>query len=180
MEKISNIIVLSGLACSGKTTIGKALARRLGYAFFSAGSYLRKHVDENLGIDINAYQTYCDAYPEADIDFDRYFKDVVARASEAGGVVVDYRLGAHFFPSAISIFLKVSPGEAARRVQSRQNEDLATIRIRDASSRRRLISIYGFDYTDESKYQIIRLNEGAGVEDIVDGLVTTLESGRSL
>lgn len=88
MEKISNIIVLSGLACSGKTTIGKALARHLGYVFFSAGSYLRKHVDENLGIDINAYTTCSDAHPEADIDFDRYFKGVVARASEAGVYVV--------------------------------------------------------------------------------------------
>jgi len=150
---MKNLIILSGEACTGKTTVGRALATKLGYEFKSAGNHARAFARERHQLDVHAFQDLCAANPEIDRQLDEAFRqDIQASLDCSLGMVVDFRMGAHFFPSAMSIYLKASPAVVIRRLAARGDEAFAQLLERNEKSRRRLLEIYGYDYAAEANY----------------------------
>jgi cytidylate kinase len=56
------IITISGQACSGKTTVGKLLAKKLKYKFYDIGT-LRKAAALARGMTIEEYNSYGMTHP---------------------------------------------------------------------------------------------------------------------
>lgn len=172
-----HLIILSGKAGSGKTTIGRRLAHLLGYEFVSMGNFSRNHARDHHGMDINQFQDYCKAHPEMDAHLDDWFvKDISARSAAGMGLVVDYRLGVHFFPGARSVFLEVSEAVAACRVASRKDETGETIEARNQKMRQRLLAAYGFDFTDLSRYDLTVSTDMCGEAAVVETILANLSS----
>ena len=67
----------------------------------------------------------------------------------------DFRMGAHFFPAAMSIYLKASPTVVIRRLAGRGDEAFAQLLERNVKARRRLFEIYGYDYAVEANYRYV-------------------------
>ncbi|MCF7786747.1 MAG: AAA family ATPase [Prosthecobacter sp.] len=171
------LIILSGKAGSGKTTIGRLLATSLNYEFVSMGNFSRNYARDHHGMDINQFQDYCKPHPEMDAHLDDWFvKDISARAAAGMGLVLDYRLGVHFFPGARSFFLEVSDAVAACRVAARKDETGKTIEARNQKMRHRLLASYGFDFTELAQYDLKVITDTLKETDVVETILASLKN----
>jgi cytidylate kinase len=174
-------IILSGLAGAGKSSVGKALAEKLGYTYRMASTPARKEAAIR-GIGINELQTEL----EDDLDFDRKLDgELVAWGEENDCWVMDYRMGFALLPDATSIYLTVEDAEAARRIKASDRpgeftgnesteEILTKIGERNEAMRTRLQKVHGADFTDQTKYDFVIATDRKSIEEIV---VITLELG---
>ena len=155
-------IVLSGNAGSGKSTVGKLLAEKLGVNFLSVGEICRQEA-VSLGMDINQFQEYLNANTEFDRTMDSYITEY---AMNQTGYVLDYRLGFHFLPESFKVLLKVSEETAFHRISTRlgKDEDFSTglladkillLRTRNEQMRERFIEVYGVDFCDVRNYDLV-------------------------
>jgi predicted cytidylate kinase len=171
-------ITLSGLAGSGKSTVGKLVAQQLTCEFTSVGSWTRDFAFQHYNMTINEFQDYCKLHPEMDQEIDR---KMVAYCNEQASLVIDYRLGFHFIKDALHVFLSVSDEEAHRRISSvnRSNEktDLSDISERNQNMRDRFLKQYGVDFTDLSHYDLEIDTEKYTVEEIV-GLILNVAGNK--
>ncbi len=170
---MKNLVILSGEACTGKTTIGRALAAKLGYEFKSAGNHARAFARERYQLDVHAFQDLCAGNQEIDRQLDQAFRqDIQASLDRGLGMVVDFRMGAYFFPTAVSIYLKASPGVVMRRLAGRGDETFAQLLERNVKARQRLLEIYGYDYAAEANYRHVIKTDDLSPGQIVE-LITT-------
>jgi len=170
---MKNLIILSGEACTGKTTVGRALATELGWVFQSAGNHVREFSKEKHAMGIHAFQDLCAVNPEIDRQLDHDFcQKIRERLVEGVGMVVDFRMGAHFFPAAMSIYLKASPEVVRQRLVVRTGEDFASLLKRNVESRRRLLEIYGYDYAAEANYGHVIDTDNMKEAQIVERVIT--------
>ena len=106
------IITISGWPGSGKTTVGKLLARKLNYKFYSMGNLRGKTaLEKNLTIDqlnkIGEDESWTDK------DVDEYQKKL---GEKEDNLIVEGRLSFHFIPKSLKIFLKVDQIIGAARI----------------------------------------------------------------
>jgi radical S-adenosyl methionine domain-containing protein 2 len=164
-------ITLSGLAGSGKSTIGKLVAKQLSCEFTSVGSWTRDFALQHYNMSINEFQDFCKLHPEMDQEIDR---KMVTYCNEQTNLVIDYRLGFHFIQDALHVFLTVSEEEAHRRISTanRSNEktDLSDIAERNQNMRDRFLDQYGVDFTHLSHYDLVIDTEKNTLDEIV-GLI---------
>jgi len=178
------IITLSGLAASGKSTIGKLLAQELNWNFVSIGNYSRDYAKRNYNLGINEFQDYLKSHPELDIKIDKYFSEKV---NESSNIIVDYRLGYFFIKNAFHVYLHVSENEAvkrllkAKRVDEFKTIDTETIKKemnkRNQLMRSRFIETYSTDFMDESNYDlVINTDKYFDFKDIVKLIITEIKN----
>ncbi len=169
-SKKANKIVLSGLAGSGKSTIGKLLGEKLGWGFISMGEFSRNYAQNNFNMNINAFQDYCKQNPEIDELLDKQF---IQFCKEESDLIIDYRLGFHFIPNSFKICLHVSPGEAARRISmaKREYETPESIVIRNVKMVNRFKEKYEVDFSDIRHYNLIIGTDFLSEEEIVNKII---------
>lgn len=162
-------IVLSGAAGSGKSTVGKLLSQQLDWPFLSMGDFSRQFAEERYQLDINAFQDLCRTDPGIDKLLEESF---IAKCKAIHNAVIDYRLGFHFIPDALHIFLTVSDSEAIRRVKAagRKNEDALQVPERNRQMRERFVLQYGLDFLDFSNYDLVINTNGKSPEDICQSI----------
>lgn len=175
---MKNCLVLSGFAGSGKSTVGKAVARQLGIEFRSAGSIAREEA-RLRGVSIQELQVLLKSEPGFDRELDHRLVDW-ARSNP--GWVLDHRMGFHLLPEAISVFLRVSPEEAAKRVRGAQRVEefegdwsmeamINDMENRNTQMRQRLAGLYGVDFGLSHQYDFVIDTDGKSVLEVVDELV---------
>ena len=104
MVKIS----LFGLAGTGTSSVGKVLAEKRGYLFYSSGNIFREMASER-GLDLYKFGKLCEKEPKIDMELD-------ARIEKFGKTnddfIIDSRLAWHFIPDSIKV--KLSCGDDIR------------------------------------------------------------------
>jgi cytidylate kinase len=171
------IITLSGRPGSGKSVVASRLARRLGMAHASAGDFMRAMARER-GMSILELSHLAEEDDSIDEEIDAR---TVRLAETTDDLVIDARLGWHFVPSSVKVFLEVRPEVAAlriyeaRRGTERENVDLETTRRaigeRTESERERYLGYYGLDYADHEHYDLVVDTSELTVEEVVDRIV---------
>jgi CMP/dCMP kinase len=127
---------------------------------------------------------------EGDESIDREIDERSARLAESGrSFVMDARLGWHFVPKSVKVFLDVRPEVAAARIYGagrdgeRENVDfdatIAAISKRTESERERYLEYYGLDYLDDSHYDLVVDTSDLTPGEVVRRIVDHLE-GRNL
>lgn len=149
-----NKITLSGEVASGKTTVGKILAKKLGAEFVSIGERTRERATE-MGLSIVRFQKKCVQNPSIDRDLDKTFSEQCN--AEKNPLVIDYRLGFHFIQDSFNVFLRISKDAAIQRLKNagRTNETHHTVDQRNASFKKLFLSSYMVDYTDPNWFDLI-------------------------
>ena len=160
------IISISGVPGSGKTSVGKILAQRLGLNFYSMGG-LRGKMALDRGMTIDQLNALGERESFTDTEVDDYQREL---GKKEDGFVIEGRLSWHFIPHSFKIFLDCGPMEAARRIyEARQRETersdepcYADIKEARADLDRRIASdvlryekYYGVDYRDPSHYDLV-------------------------
>jgi predicted cytidylate kinase len=173
-----NRITLSGFAGSGKTTIGKTLAKTLRWEFISIGNFSREYAD-NYGMDINSFQNFCQKNPEIDQKIDNHFTELINKKSN---VIIDYRLGYYFINNTFNVLLQVSKDEAVNRLlkagRSKEFKEQSVEHIGNIINKRnnlmkqRFIDIYKTDFTDTNNYDlVINTDKYKNIESIIDLII---------
>ncbi len=155
------IITISGKPGSGKSTVGRLLAKKLGYRFFSAGD-LRGRIAMERGLTIDQLNEIGKTEKWTDEECDKLLEKMGKTEND---LVFDSRLAWHFVPNSFKIFLDVDLKEAAKRIfssirsdEARHNsvdEMLDAITKRMNSDDERYKKWYGLSYLDLTHYDLV-------------------------
>lgn len=156
------IITINGDIGSGKSTVGKLLAKKLNVPYYSTGNILRE-IATNRDMTILELMSAAKTDPSIDYDIDEYQKNL---PSTVESFVIEGRLGWHFIPQATKLYLTVDIKEAARRIFEGQkkherdseieyqtiDEVVAMIKDRATCDLDRFQTLYGVNPMDHSNY----------------------------
>jgi cytidylate kinase len=184
---MKNIISLSGLAASGKSTIGKLLAQKLKWQFISVGNFSRKFARENYDMNINEFQKLCKRNSKIDKLIDERF---ARRIINSDNLIVDYRLAYHFIKDTFHVFLAVSEEEAVKRMlkdnrvdefEDRNTESVRKImNKRNYDMRERFIKKYQTDFLNHDNYNlVINTDIYKNFSEIVDLIITNFKKYKN-
>lgn len=159
------IITITGTEGSGKSTLSKALAEKLGLPYIYVGG-IRREMAHERGLTLAEFNKIGEEDPSTDVDVD---KRVVEEVKKLGQAVVEGRTMYHFFPESIKIFLTVDQKVAAERIFSdpkvqRKNEAvnfetvedvLQNIKDRHTTDNFRYQKYYGIDAYDPKNFDFV-------------------------
>lgn len=171
------IITISGLPGSGKSVVASRVAETLGFRHVSAGDFMREMAEER-GMTILELSQSAERHDAIDREID---ERTMRLASEGEDFVMDARLGWHFIPQSLKVFLDVRPEVAARRIydarrgSERENVDLETtqeaIESRTRSEKNRYVEYYDLDYTDPDHYDLVIDTSNLSIDEVVQRIV---------
>ncbi len=176
------IITISGVPGSGKSSVAKLLAEKLGFKHYSTGDFMRLMAEEK-GITLLELSKIAEKDPSVDKELDAY---TTKFGKEQDNFVLDARLGFHFIPESIKVFLEVSPEEAAKRIFNspkhrlleKENTDYETtlnnMKRRMESERKRYYSLYQLDYENKDNFDLVVNTHGKSIEEVCSEIVTFL------
>ncbi len=98
-----HIISLGGLPGSGKSTVKRILAERLGYKTFSTGDFVRDLAVKH-GMTLEAFNELCATDKSFDLLID---EELIRIEHEDDNYVIDSHLAFHFVPSGLSVYLDI-------------------------------------------------------------------------
>lgn len=173
-------IAISGPHGAGKTTAAKALAKRFGLKYISAGEVFRRMAEER-GMTIDDLSRHAESHPEIDRKIDLRTAD----ASRGDDVVIDARLAGWMAKGADIKILLTSPLEVrVKRIaerERRRNEDvLVETKRRERSEARRFKRFYSIDVNDHSVFDLVLNTESFSSGQMTEllGLVVSFLIGR--
>ena len=152
------LITISGLPGSGKTTVARLVARELGLEHVYAGDIFRKQAEQH-GLSLAEFVRRAEADPSIDRDLDARMQARAAR----GHAVLEGRLAAFMADragaEALKVYLDASEAVRASRIAEREGgatgARLAEIKARETSDWKRYRELYGFDYHDRARYDLV-------------------------
>lgn len=181
-------IVINGDLGSGKSTVAAGLATRLGLRRVAMGD-VHREMAQSLQMTTLELNQRAEADKAIDDYVDQVQKDLAASGEQ---LVVDSRLGWHFFTDAFKVHLITDPTEAARRVISRPanavegysslEEAREMLERRSDSERVRFIERYGVDKYDLRNYDVVCDTTRASADEVVELLAAAFggEFGREV
>lgn len=168
------IITITGTPGSGKSTLAKALARKLGYRHYSIGDLRRKAAVEE-GVSLAEYNKKSETGEEdTDTAFDAYQRKL---GETEDNFVMDSRLGWHFIPHSLKLFVDADEEVRARRLLQRESvaEHPASVeqaRVlnaeRTASDSARYLKYYGIDPFQHAHYDLLLDSTTKTPEELVE------------
>jgi len=174
------VITISGLPGSGKTTVARLVAEALRLEHVYAGDIFRRQA-EAAGLTLEEYARRA----ETDHSIDRRLDNVMRARAGDGNVVLEGRLAAFMAEEAgvpaLRVFLDAPEPVRAERITDREGGEtaarLAEIQRREASDARRYREIYGVDYHDPARYDLVLHTDGRSPEELAAAIVARARRG---
>jgi CMP/dCMP kinase len=168
------LITISGLPGSGKTTVARLVARDLGLEHVYAGNIFRRQAEAH-GLTLEEYLRRAETDPSIDRELDRQMETRAAR----GEAVLEGRLAGFMADragvDALKIFLQASEEVRAGRISDREGgaatQRLREIQAREASDHRRYLDLYGVDYHDLTRYDLVMETDRRTPEEVAQAIV---------
>ncbi len=176
------IITISGKAGSGKSTIAKAIAKKLNLKHYSSGDFMRQMAKQQ-GVSLAELSKQAESDGGmTDLEIDERQKELGKKEDD---FVIDGRLSSFFIPHAdFKIFLDVDLNVGAKRIvkDKRETESakdveemILKIKKREESEINRYQSYYGFDCYDKKNYDIIIDTTKLSPDQIVDKILSLVK-----
>lgn len=170
-------ITISGALGSGKSTVAKLVASKLKLKHYSTGDFMRE-MAARRGITLLELGKLAEKDPSVDKELDQR---QIQLGKEEDNFIIDARLGWHFIPNSIKIFLDVADEEAARRIFAEKRSDekynltlkatLENIKKRKNSEMKRYLDYYGVDYSDKKNYDLVIDTTKINAENVAEKII---------
>jgi predicted cytidylate kinase len=176
---VTVLITISGEPGSGKTTVARKLAERLGLPHVYAGDLYRQEA-RRRGLSLEEFNRLC----ERDHSIDRKLDAAMAERARQGNVVLEGRLAGYLAAEAklpaVKAWLTASDEVRARRVAERESGDWRTVleinEARHRSDAKRYQEIYGWDLADTRVYDVVLATDDRTPEELVERLAAEVEA----
>lgn len=158
MENVK--ISLAGDLGSGKSTVGRLLAQRLGAQIYSTGT-VQREIAVRMGMTTLELNRYSETHPEIDSMIDDGLRALNARRDP---LIIDSRMAWHFVPSSFSVYMAADPLVSAERIMNAGRESepfaslaeaVASVAARRSSEQGRYLHLYGVDIKDLENYDYV-------------------------
>ncbi len=179
------IIVISGKGASGKTTVAKLLAEKLGFRHYSMGDVMRE-----LATTKEVTLLQLNKLAETDPSIDKWL-DAKQKAlgQQEDNFILDSRLGFLFIPQAVKIFLDVDDTVAAERIfkaPPREGEEpyktkaaaLQALLTRRKSEIKRIKKAYGVNPYHKKHYDLVLETTKRSPEEICTSVLSFLKKKK--
>jgi len=163
------VIAVSGPPGSGKTSLAKRLAGKLGLKYLSLGGIFRKLAQERK-ITLEELSRIA----EEDASIDRAIDDKAVEEASKGCIVVDGHISAWTLENTAHLKvlvmapIKVRAERIARRDGKSFEDALAEIRVREESEGRRFMKFYGINISDVSVFDLVVNSEKFDEEEVLE------------
>ncbi|HII14805.1 MAG TPA: AAA family ATPase [Nanoarchaeota archaeon] len=176
-------ISICGTPGSGKSTVAKILAKKLGYKYYSVGG-LRRQMAEKKGLTILEFNQLKE---DTDTEFDSRQKQI---GEKEDNFVIEGRLSFHFVPKSIKLFFKTDMEKAAERVFRDQRdsekryssvvEAMKEMQERMDNDKKRYMQRYGLDPYREMQFDYVIDTTSLTIEEVADKAMKIIrwESGK--
>ena len=178
---------MSGDPGSGKSTIGKMLAKKLKYKRYNMGEIFRD-VAKKKGMTLHElHEELKKGNGDLDKEVDDYQKKL---GQEKDNFLIEGRTSFHFIPHSLKIFLSVDLKIAAERIfkemqsKNKRNEGKFSsaeevykntiARIKKDNDRYK--KLYGLKYDDKSHYDIVIDTTNKSIKEVFDAVYSAVSS----
>ncbi|MFH1978582.1 MAG: (d)CMP kinase [Candidatus Aenigmatarchaeota archaeon] len=174
------IITISGKAGSGKSSVGKIVAERLGYQHYSIGD-LRGKMASDRRISLAEFNKIGEKEDFTDKEVDDYVKKL---GETEDNLVVDGRLCFYFIPQSIKVFITANLEKRAQRVFQDERidekfkdleETKKALEEREESDLFRYKKYYNLDHLAEKHYDIIVDSSHITAEQVAEKVIEFIE-----
>jgi cytidylate kinase len=160
------VIAISGLHGAGKTTAARALVRKFGLKYVSAGTVFRQMAKEN-GMTLDKFSHYVEQHPGIDRQIDRR----TANVAKEEDVLIDARLSGWMAKGAdVSILLTAPLDIRVKRIARRERRSykdvLTETERRERSEAKRFKRLYGINVNDYSGFDLMLNTERWNVKEM--------------
>jgi len=164
--KIMVVIAISGLHGAGKSTAARALVKKFGLKYVSAGAVFRQMARDN-GMSLDDFSRYGERHPNIDRQIDRR----TAEFAKKDNVLIDARLAGWMAKGAdVKILLHAPLKVRVRRITKREGRKYVDVRRetadRERSEAKRFKRFYGIDVNDWSVFDIVLNTENFGQKEM--------------
>jgi len=175
------IITISGKVGSGKSSIGKFVAEKLGFKYYCIGD-LRREMARKRGITIWELNKIGEKDPSTDKGPDKFAED---KGKTEDNFVMEGRTSFHFIPQSLKIFLDVDPKIGAKRVfiheRNREKyknfeEAIKKINERHESDNKRYKKYYNLDVFDKKNYDYIINTTNLTIKEVADKIIEKIRN----
>ncbi len=146
------IITIAGFGGSGKTTLGKILAQKLGYSVISPSF---KELAKKEKISLIEFQKKAEKNKNIDLKFDEYLKN----EAKKGNCVITTWLSPWMVNADLRVWLFASIEVRAKRVAKRDNisihEAKNMLKKRENQNRKRYLKLYNVDIFDTNIFDVL-------------------------
>ena len=178
------IITISGALGSGKSTVAKILVEKFNLKHYSTGDFMRE-IAAKRGITLLELSKLAETDRSIDKELDNY---QIQLGKDEDNFIIDARLGWHFIPNSIKIFLDVTDEEAAKRIfkegrtDEKYNTDLnatlENIKNRRASEIKRYQDYYNLNYYDHNNYDLVVDTTEIPAEEVAEKIIKFIEEKK--
>lgn len=173
------IITMSGKNGSGKGTVAKILAEKLGYEHISIGEIKRK-LAHDMGLTISQFDILWEK-PENKEKFDLKYEEYQKNLPLDSKIILDGRMSFYCQPDSFKVFLDVSDDEAARRIfndKNRVGDEYASLEaVKEATIKRneenvkRFKELYNVDISDPNNFDFVIDTTENNPEKVADEII---------
>jgi CMP/dCMP kinase len=168
------IITISGTAGSGKSTVAKLVAKKLGYKHYSLGD-LQRTLAKQKGISLRELGEL----EKHDDSFDRKLDEMQRElGKKEDNFVIDGRLSFHFIPHSVKIFVTADESvraarinkdlQAGNRTEEQTQQIVKSMAERKQQELDRWVTYYDVNPYDTTQYDFLLDSSSLSPEEMAD------------
>ncbi len=184
-EKV--LVLISGQAATGKSTLGRALARRLGVPYYSGGDALMR-LARKMGFNAKGRKWWDTEegmrflkMREKNFDFDRRVDEELVQIAREGSAVIDGWVIPWLVDDGFKVWLKADletrAARLARRGKMGYEEALRVLRVREERNKELYLRLYGIRWAEDwAPFHLVLDSTRLGREDVLRVVLTAVKA----